>query len=298
MKKIVTVPLIIILIGIVVGFIIYRTDQARKSDSASSGQTVPIRIRYGFTISNQTHNLVENAEFYAFAPVKQTSAQKCKAIEASHPFEIIERPFGNQVLLFRLEKMPPFGSRIITITADVELLETPQKQSLPEKTSFLLPEPHIPSDHPEIIKTAESLKSDDGVRTARHTCQWVAEHMTYERSTGSPKGALFALTRQKGDCTEYADLFTALCRASGIPARSAGGYVCPQNAVLKPSEYHNWAEFYHKGTWHIADPQRNQFLQGNTEYIATRIIHAAKDKSVLDFNKFRISNPALSVKMN
>ena len=296
-KKIGAISLILVLMA-AVGGIIYWVWKTQMTDGPPVSQSIPIRIRYGFTIYNQTNKLVENAVFFAFAPVKASSAQECKAIEASHPFENREDSSGNQLLLFKLEKMPPYGSRIITITADVTLFKAPNKQFLQTKTQFLQPEINIAPDHPEIMKIAKSLDTGDIEKTAHNIFQWVSDHIQYERSSGSSKGAVHALVHRKGDCTEYADLFTSLCRAVNISARSMGGYVCPQNAVLKPGAYHNWSEFYYKGRWHIADPQKKQFPQGNTEYIATKIIQTNKDSAKPSFDKFWISDPALRAKMN
>ncbi len=51
----------------------------------------------------------------------------------------------------------------------------------------------------------------------------------------------------RGDCTEYAVLLAALCRAREIPARVAFGliYVAPQQGFL----YHMWTEVWIKDRW-------------------------------------------------
>jgi len=85
------------------------------------------------------------------------------------------------------------------------------------------------------------------------------------------KGALYALTNLSGDCTEFAALFAALCRAAGIPARLMGGYICQRNCLVTTVDFHNWAEFYHNGAWHLADPQNRLFDQNGENYIATEI---------------------------
>ena len=73
------------------------------------------------------------------------------------------------------------------------------------------------------------------------------------------------------------DLSVALCRANGIPARRIGGYICPESAVLKARDYHNWGEFYEGGTWQLADPQNNVLMQNQDDYIAMRIIRSSGD---------------------
>jgi len=93
-------------------------------------------------------------------------------------------------------------------------------------------------------------------------------------------------------------LFAALCRANNIPARGIGGYISTQNKILKPGDYHNWAEFYLDGTWRISDPQNKVFMKDQANYIAMRLINASTDSSIEPFNKFRFKGAGLKVKMN
>ena len=51
-----------------------------------------------------------------------------------------------------------------------------------------------------------------------------------------------ALKTKNGDCTEYAELMIALCRAKGIPARIVNGMV----VVNATNPRHNWVEIYLK----------------------------------------------------
>jgi hypothetical protein len=94
------------------------------------------------------------------------------------------------------------------------------------------------------------------------------------------------------------DLFVALCRANGLPARRVGGYICPESAVLKARDYHNWVELYEDGTWQIADPQNNVLMQNEGDYIAMRIIRASQDNPLGTHNRFRFKGEGLKVQMN
>ena len=94
-------------------------------------------------------------------------------------------------------------------------------------------------------------------------------------------------------------LFVALCRAAGIPARGVGGYVHAQNAILRPADYHNWAEFYVDGVWYLADPQRHVFLQNQSHYLVMRVIGAVSDDHPMrHYRRFRYAGEGLKVKMN
>ena len=77
-------------------------------------------------------------------------------------------------------------------------------------------------------------------------------------------GAVKAAQLGKGDCTEYSDLFVALCRARNIPARVISGYIV---GFGENSTKHNWAEVYlQQFGWVPFDPSngdiRNPLIRG------------------------------------
>lgn len=66
-----------------------------------------------------------------------------------------------------------------------------------------------------------------------------------------------ALRAGRGDCTEFADLFTTLARALGIPARPVDGLVYAE--VDGPGFYlHAWSEVTLDGRWVAVDPTSGQ----------------------------------------
>lgn len=260
--------------------------------------THPRQIRYVFTLQNTTNRLLETAEFWTYAPVKQTSTQRCVNIEASYHYELTVDDFGNQVLHFTFHDLPPFSSKIISIRADLLLSDTPNPIPTEESRRYLQAEKYCEADDPEIAQLAETLKAPEPVKTAENTFRWVASNVTYTGYSAQPHGALHALRSKEGDCTEFMYLFTASCRANDIPARGIGGYVCSKNAVLKPSDYHNWAEFYEGGAWRIADPQKEIFKQNQSRYIAMRVISESATNPMEAFSRFRFKGDGLKVKMN
>ena len=95
-------------------------------------------------------------------------------------------------------------------------------------------------------------------RKASLIFNWVHEKMTYFYPPPK-RGASAALASLKGDCGQYADLFVALCRAAGVPARFVGGFQANKKPQLG---FHAWAEFYLPGIgWLPADAthDRSQF---------------------------------------
>ncbi len=272
----------------------------RSSDvrPPAAGYTIAKTIQYSYTLQNKTGRVVKKAELWTQAPVKQTAGQRCEDLTANYPFQLLTDQDGNQVLHFTFENLAPYASRMITIKADLRVSRSANPISAEPGTSDLQPEKFIESDHPAIRRTAGTLKQADEMHTIEAVFPWVASHVHYSGYADQERGALYALQQKKGDCTEYMDLFVALCRANGIPARRIGGYICPESAVLKARDYHNWGEFYGDGTWQIADPQNNVLMRNPENYIAMRIIRASEDNPLGAYNRFRVKGEGLKVIMN
>jgi len=112
----------------------------------------------------------------------------------------------------------------------------------------------------EIKKLAKELK------TVAEIYKYVLRTLTYDYKRATEKverfGALGALKKaDKAICMEYTDLFIALARAAGIPAREIDGYAYSQNPKLAKIEkhtdvLHTWPEYYDKerGFFRPIDP--------------------------------------------
>lgn len=273
-------------------------EDAVQGFHAESGYSIPRLIQYSFTLQNKTNRLLENAEFWAYAPVKETATQRTVKLEASHPYQLISDDLGNQVLHFKLKTLPPYATMIITIKAFLELSDISNPVSAQDLQPFLQPEKYIESDNAELFRFAKKFISHKPVKTAQNIFRWVADNLEYTGYLRDNYGALYAYKNRKGDCTEFMSLFIALSRANNIPARGIGGYVTVNNAILKPYEYHNWAEFFDGDTWNIVDPQNRVFMQDRSHYIAMRVIGESPENPMGEFNKFRYSGDGLKVKMN
>jgi transglutaminase-like putative cysteine protease len=266
--------------------------------SPEASYPIQRQIQYSFTLQNFANQTLRNAEFWAHAPVRLTANQRCELLEVSHPYQLLSDEHGNQTLYFRLPEMPPFATVIISVKATLALSDTPQRLPAANLTAFLQPEPFCESGEPEITRLAASLSSGKPVDAAEKIFNWVASNIQYAGYLRNERGALYALRNRQGDCTEFMYLFAALCRARKIPARNIGGYVCIGNTVVKPSEYHNWVEFFDGRLWRLADPQRKGWMKDNSHYIAMRVIGATPHASMAGFHRFRFAGGGLKVKMN
>ena len=152
----------------------------------------------------------------------------------------------------------------VTVQGQVKIFASPQKTSFynQEKTLplFLKEDQYWETSHPQIIRLAQELK------TPQKIYQFVVSHLQYDYQAINEKverkGAVAALARpQESVCTEFTDLFIALCRAAGIPAREIEGFAYTNNPKLKPLSLeknilHAWPEYWDKSRkeWVQVDP--------------------------------------------
>jgi hypothetical protein len=106
-----------------------------------------------------------------------------------------------------------------------------------------------------IIRQAVAIagNSRDPREIVERVNQWVYTNLE-KAPTFSIPNALAVLTDRRGDCNEHAQLFVALTRSLGIPARVASGLAYLDGKFY----YHAWAEVY-LGGWVAVDPTWGQF---------------------------------------
>jgi len=123
-----------------------------------------------------------------------------------------------------------------------------------------LPTEYWQSDYPEIRTLANNLK------TPKNIYNFVVNKLTYDYKKVNPDserlGALKALEYPKNAiCMEFSDLFIAISRAAGIPAREINGYAHADNPAIQPMSLvadvlHAWPEYWdeQKSMWVPVDP--------------------------------------------
>ncbi len=109
------------------------------------------------------------------------------------------------------------------------------------------------SDDPEIKKVATELKGSETnvYKIIQKTYQYVINKIDYSEvkrfGINKRQGALATLKGGAAVCMEYSDLFIALIRAQGIPARGAFGYgysALDSFSTEDNTINHQWAEVY------------------------------------------------------
>jgi hypothetical protein len=107
----------------------------------------------------------------------------------------------------------------------------------------------VQSDYPKIVTLAEAAAAEerDDWQVALRLERSVHDHIQRVSYSQALATAADVAESGEGDCTEYAVLLAAMCRARGIPARVAIGLVYVSAA--QGFGYHMWNEVWIDGRW-------------------------------------------------
>jgi len=192
------------------------------------------------------------------------------------PLNVIMDKDGNWLAQYYLR---PSQKLNVNAVGQVKVHFSPKTQTISseEIKAYLTPKSYWESQNPNIRNTASNLK------TPRDIYDFVVKTLNYDFQRvvdSKPRlGAAQALENPNSAvCLEFTDLFVALARASGIPAREVDGFAYAQNSKERPLSLikdvlHAWPEYYDFGkkTWVMVDPTWGK--TANTDYF-----------SVLDFD--------------
>jgi tetratricopeptide (TPR) repeat protein len=172
----------------------------------------------------------------------------------------------------------PQGLKPFRVTTKVTLqpysykkeLAKASKDPLPAAAkSYLGPCECINPKSPALTKVVAELKTDDRVQTVRNILKWMRKNVEYKNESKDAGTLDFKVVdeivkRGHAECRGYSMLFTALCRAAGIPARPVWGLNRIPPSPMQPKggwASHNWAEVYFPGSgWIPLDPQAPESL--------------------------------------
>jgi transglutaminase-like putative cysteine protease len=88
----------------------------------------------------------------------------------------------------------------------------------------------------------------DAWKKALRVERWVHAHMTSRTHEALATADHVARTLE-GDCTEYAMLTAAMCRAAGVPSRVAVGLIYADIKGSPAFAFHMWTEVWARGQW-------------------------------------------------
>lgn len=226
-----------------------RPRSERKSPTkptAKTGSTdkVEFDLLYDFSLQAIPSKLT----FVAIVPQTIPGRQEILDTEYSTEPERIFKQHGNTYAQFVFDK--PAEQFQLKIRVEAKLsrydMDTAKKAEKappqePNLADFLKKEPYIEKDDPQIKQIAETINAPTEIDTVKKIYDFVTDRLTYV-VRNEESGAVKTLREKRGGCTEYADLFVALCRAKNFPARVVKGYATEYVSVPQ----HAWAEVYFK----------------------------------------------------
>lgn len=234
-----------------------KEDIEREGIVAGFGQ---FQVFY-FTLDYHLENPLNNKSKVEIAIPPDTSLQKLfyKNIEPK-PIDVIRDEDGNWLGIYEIKKKQRLD---IEVSGWVQIFSTPNNLISPSPGNILnnlKPNNFWQSDDPQIRELSKNLK------TPQNIYNYVTKTLTYNFKRIEPNanrlGAIEALNNPGNAlCTEFTDLFIALARAAGIPAREINGYAYTENQDLQPLSLvadvlHAWPEYWNEEnkTWISVDP--------------------------------------------
>jgi transglutaminase-like putative cysteine protease len=135
--------------------------------------------------------------------------------------------------------------------------------SVRERIWPYLQESHRVSHYPEVWRQAVDVTRDSKSIYDKSCAimDWIHREFSYESGvTGVNTHLVEAFQMKKGVCQDFTHVMLGLCRAVGIPARYASGYLYngPRDTLVGAQASHAWAEVYLPAAgWIGFDPTNN-----------------------------------------
>lgn len=234
---------------------------------------------YQLTYNISNPNLFPVRTEIALPP--KTNYQNVYISQFSESPENVTKDFdGNWIAEYRLL---PQQKKQIKVTGYIELFSEPQQEELTsrqlkEYTSY---KKYWEASDPSVKREAATLE------TPRQIYDYVVKKLSYNYSKIATEnlrlGGKGALQNPSNSvCLEFADLFVALARSKGIPARLVEGYAYTQNTKLRPLSLvndvlHAWPEYYDFDSkkWIMVDPTWGNTTNGMDYYESLDFSHVA-----------------------
>ena len=177
--------------------------------------------------------------------IKPTTGKELHFLTSSHQSVQLE----NEKILVTVTRQTPAEGIIFPYAGDDPII-----------TEAVKPAEYLQSDSKEIIDLARHAigGTQDTAKAAKQIESFVAGYIQNKNlSVGYASAAEVAQSRE-GDCSEYAVLTAAMCRAVGIPARIVCGVLYVDSFINQKTIFagHMWVEAYIGDQWIGLDATR------------------------------------------
>lgn len=252
---------------------------ADRAASERSDSVIHRLVKYGFSVTNPSGRQITDVSVSVRAPLSVDGVQRLVHVGASAPFVLETTGDGQQQMRFTFAQLPPYSIKDVWVTAEVELNAPRAQRGSPDGAAFLGESRFVQVRDARIATQVEALKTDDTKTSLLNAHAWIIENVADLGYVKEDRGATYALTERKGDCTEQAYLFMAMSRALGVPARGVAGFVQANDGVVFARDYHNWVEVLIDGVWRAVDPLREKFMVEEASYVALAFLESDEETS-------------------
>jgi hypothetical protein len=245
--------LIFIAIFTAVGLVIATSSTSREDvggnySSCQAGELVSFDFDFHILLSG--HN--DSIEFIVAVP--KTIDRRQNVIDITYdppPVDVFDEGENRYVEFIFTE---PATDIVVSISGEVELfgydlssameMENPGGENV--LNSYLVSEKYLEKGSPEIRAVAESIEGAEETDTVEGLFDYVVDNISYTGYNPGEVGAEEAIERGGGDCSEFADILVALCRAKEIPAKTTDGFIVQETVEGQDisTTKHSWVEVY------------------------------------------------------
>jgi len=278
-----------------VGFLVYIIADHLTADPPQSSTQATRTVIQRYELKNHTNQLQKEVDFWVHGLLADSSTNRLQKMTSNREYQLQKDAFGNQIMAFRIDQIAPYGSVIVENKGYFSTPDEPMQDRPVPIEAYLRAEHLIESADPRIVQLAASFLQDNNEQRARAIYDWVVTHIQLSAYQSRPQGALKTLLDGRGDCTEFAHLYTAIARATDLPSRVMAGYRYTGSALMQADDQHNWSEVFLNGQWRTVDPHARQFLENEANYIATMCVNMRADGPLRGHQRFQVSSNAVRV---
>ncbi len=225
--------------------------------SAAYGASQTFDIHLSYYLENR--KVTSERSEIALPPDTAYQTVVIKSLEPK-PATITRDTDGNWLAQYALL---PGAKLAIEASLSINILLEPKDgyaDDVPDQTLYTSTQKYWGANNPQIQELAKKYTTPRAIYT--YVSQTLGYDYTRVSQTPIRKGAVLALGSTKNSiCMEFTDLFIAIARAAGIPAREAVGYAYTTNSRLRPLSLvadvlHAWPEYYDgaRRLWVPVDP--------------------------------------------